>query len=66
MLTQKEKKISQKLSDAWNIFFELPDQNDMDKIEFAHAIHQAQYLIAKRSTVREHPEIYSNKTIDKE
>ena len=65
MLTEEEKQVGEKLAEAWNLFVKLPVQHSMDNVEFMHAIHQAQYLVVKRSTVREHPEIYTNENEEK-
>ena len=63
-LNSPELEIVNLLADAYNKFCELPKQHPQDGAEFTDAIHRLQHLVMKRSTVRDHPDIFTNEKQD--
>jgi hypothetical protein len=59
-LTKDEKKVMDHLTDAWNMFMQLPIQHGSDVPEFQQSIHQLQYLLGMRLVRRAHPKFWVN------
>lgn len=58
MLTKDEIDLIERLANIWNDFLKLPEQHEVDKVEFMHNIHACQYLLMSRETRRNHPDIF--------
>lgn len=51
-ITEEEKKVLDKLSEAWSLFLKLPRQHPQEIAEMLTAIHHAQDLVLIRPTIR--------------
>lgn len=58
-LSDDEKGVLFKLSEAWNAFLDLPHKGPDDEAEFKRAIHTAQQLVAVRVARRVNPEAWA-------
>jgi len=58
-LTLDEKVVLENLAKAYNVFCTLEASHSDEKEEFRAAIHQAQYLVARRVACRADPEIWT-------
>jgi hypothetical protein len=65
MLTKEELDVLDKLTTAWAAFNNLPLMHPDDIHEFRLSFHNLQNIIMIRSAVREHPERFINKSLDK-
>lgn len=52
MLESRERIVLEALAQAWNLFFDLPEQHEADAREFCMAIHTAQNIVLARPTMR--------------
>lgn len=57
-LTQAERDILYRLSQAWNLYLKLPGPHPDDRNEFRQAVHTCQNLIAFRVASRTDPEMW--------
>jgi hypothetical protein len=53
LLTRDERLICDCLAAAWRLFLTLPELHQWDRVEFMHAIHEAQRIVLARPAVRE-------------
>jgi hypothetical protein len=59
-LTADEKAVMRKLTDAWNLFMDLPRCHPMEVQEGVTFIHGLQSLVMVRAAVRAYPEMFTH------
>lgn len=57
-LTPREQAILERLADCWNLFINLSDTTQADRIEFENSTHRLQHLIMARAVRRAYPELF--------
>ena len=69
MLTEAELEIMKHLTNAWNLFTELPRskcEEPIDGVDFSDAIHAAQKVLALRVARRADPGIWATRAVTRD